>query len=67
MYGLSYDPSPLPVSAAPLEGAASVVVVGAAVAATESDLGAFFFLADFDSGLLAGFWVVEVAIVMVQG
>ena len=66
MYGLSYAPSPLLLSAAPVEGVASAGGAAAAEASVDSVL-AFFFFADLDSDLGAGFWVAEAAIVKIGG
>ena len=57
IYGLSYAPSPLLLSAG-LFDAGTEGVEGASAGA----LLAFFFFADLDSDLTAGFWVVEAAI-----
>lgn len=65
IYGLSYVPSSLLLSDGLLDWATSGA--DTAVDSAEASAFAFFFFADLDSSLTAGFWVAEAAIVMVVG
>ena len=55
MYGLSYEPSPVLLSATPLGPGVSLAAVALEAVVSSDGTFAFFFLADLDSDLTAGF------------
>ena len=54
-------------SVGPFEGVASAGFAVNGSVSADVDLAAFFFFADLDSDLTAGFWAVEAAIVKIDG